>query len=305
MVKRLVHNVRRGKGEEGIPERRRQPTKKKLPYLFIEADEDHVPLQEKGKGGKGRKKRRRKSRILAKLVYVHEGREVSSSGRVELQNPHYFAGCYEDTEELFLEVLEYLEENSDLQSVEAIFLCGDGAPPQERPGGHPPIHLVLPCCHLGKRIREALSRDGSEEKLWKAIEEGSWENVEAFFSQEKRVRKNDGNSKTSTGTSLETREGIQNARNSQVAVSAEAHGSLSSKLDSPIVPWASGGREETADIFRALQFNGCSVRHDFLRTQRQHLPPFTLSPEPIKKEQERGKEVFREVYNTTPVMRKA
>jgi len=37
VVKRLVHNVRRGKGEEGIPERRRQPTKKKLPYLFIEA----------------------------------------------------------------------------------------------------------------------------------------------------------------------------------------------------------------------------------------------------------------------------
>jgi hypothetical protein len=47
------------------------------------------------------------------------------------------------------------------------------------------------------------------------------------------------------------------------------------------------------------------VRHDFLRTQRQKFPPFTLSPETIKREQERGKEVFREVYNTIPVMRKA
>jgi len=56
---------------------------------------------------------------------------------------------------------------------------------------------------------------------------------------------------------------------------------------------------------RALQFNGCSVRHDFLRTQRQKFPPFTLSPETIKKEKERGKEVFREIYNTIPVMRKA
>jgi hypothetical protein len=54
---------------------------------------------------------------------------------------------------------------------------------------------------------------------------------------------------------------------------------------------------------QALQFNGCSVRHDFLRTQREKFPPFTLSPETIKKEQERGKEVFREVYNTIPVMR--
>jgi hypothetical protein len=47
------------------------------------------------------------------------------------------------------------------------------------------------------------------------------------------------------------------------------------------------------------------VRHDFLRTQRQKFPPSTLSPETIKKEKERGKEVFREVYNTIPVMRKA
>jgi len=47
------------------------------------------------------------------------------------------------------------------------------------------------------------------------------------------------------------------------------------------------------------------VRHDFLRTQRAKLPPFTLSPETIKKEKERGKEVFREVYNNIPVMRKA
>ena len=47
------------------------------------------------------------------------------------------------------------------------------------------------------------------------------------------------------------------------------------------------------------------MRHDFLRTQRQKFPPFTLSPEPIKKEKERGKEVFREIYNNIPVMRKA
>jgi len=45
------------------------------------------------------------------------------------------------------------------------------------------------------------------------------------------------------------------------------------------------------------------VRHYFLRTQRQKLPPFTLSPETIRKEKERGKEVFREIHNTIPVMR--
>jgi len=38
VVKRLVHNLRKGKGEkEGIPKKRQQPAKTKLPYLFIEA----------------------------------------------------------------------------------------------------------------------------------------------------------------------------------------------------------------------------------------------------------------------------
>jgi hypothetical protein len=95
-VKRLVHHLRKGKGEkEGIPERRRQPTQKKLPSLVIEKDEDHVPLKEKRRGGKRRKK---KSRILAKLVYVHEGRETSGPGRTRLKNPHDFARRFEDTE---------------------------------------------------------------------------------------------------------------------------------------------------------------------------------------------------------------
>jgi len=47
------------------------------------------------------------------------------------------------------------------------------------------------------------------------------------------------------------------------------------------------------------------VRHDFLRTQRQNLPPFTLSPETLKGEKERRKEVFRGISNNLPVMRGA
>jgi hypothetical protein len=47
------------------------------------------------------------------------------------------------------------------------------------------------------------------------------------------------------------------------------------------------GRKRIADIFRALKFNGCPVRRDVLRTQRKKLPPFTLSPETVKREGER------------------
>jgi hypothetical protein len=39
VVKRLVHNLRKDeKKEEEIPEKKWKPAKKKLPYLFIEAD---------------------------------------------------------------------------------------------------------------------------------------------------------------------------------------------------------------------------------------------------------------------------
>jgi len=56
---------------------------------------------------------------------------------------------------------------------------------------------------------------------------------------------------------------------------------------------------------RALKFNGYSVRHYYLRTQKRKLPPFTLSPETIEKEKERGREVFREISNNIPVMQGA
>jgi len=99
VVKRLVHNLRKGKGEkEGIPERRRQPTQKKLLSLVIEKDEDHVPLKEQRGNHQTKRKKRKKSSILAKLVYVHEEREAQDSGRTRLKNPHDFARRFEDTE---------------------------------------------------------------------------------------------------------------------------------------------------------------------------------------------------------------
>jgi hypothetical protein len=84
------------KKAEEIPEKKWQPTQKKLPSLVIEKDEDHVPLKEKR--GKPGRKRRKKPSILAKLVYVHEGREAQDSGRAKLKNPHDFARRFEDTE---------------------------------------------------------------------------------------------------------------------------------------------------------------------------------------------------------------
>jgi len=98
VVKRLVHNLRKDEEKEGkISKKRQKPAKKKLPF-FIEKDEDHVPLKEQRGNHQTKRKKRKKSRILAKLVYVHEGKETSGPGRAKLKNPHDFARHFEDTE---------------------------------------------------------------------------------------------------------------------------------------------------------------------------------------------------------------
>lgn len=105
---------------------------KKVDYLYIDADEDHVPLQfitEKGdlKSEFGGAKH---NNVLAKLVYVYEGIEPESpSGkRFRLKNPHYFSGVYEGKENKILwnDVKEYIENTYDVANIKRIYLNADG-----------------------------------------------------------------------------------------------------------------------------------------------------------------------------------
>jgi hypothetical protein len=252
------------KKAEEIPEKKWQPTQKKLPSLVIEKDEDHVPLKEQRGNHQTKRKRRKKSSILAKLVYVHEGREAQDSGRAKLKNPHDFARRFEDTEvssrssSTWRRTPTFNRWKPSASAVMGLLLKkGLKIIPQD----------------ISSSLAATLGNASSGEKLWRALEEGSWENVEAFFSQV-----------------LPSKEGSQERRKLKdlcTYLSGNSQGNPEcQKLPgcsqcqspwkpllqaySPIVPWA---------IFKVLKFNGCSVRHDFLRTQRAKLPPFTLSPE--------------------------
>src|SRR5690625_1601925 len=87
---------------------------KEVKLLFIEADEDHVSLQ----NGKN---------IEPKLVYVHEGRKKVGKNRYKLINKRVFSGVYKSSEDLWLEVADYIDEAYDLDKIEKIYLSGDGA----------------------------------------------------------------------------------------------------------------------------------------------------------------------------------
>jgi hypothetical protein len=90
--------------------------KKKVRVLYVEADEDHVALQSGGI-------------CMPKLVYVHEGLELVEweDKRRKLHNAKYFGGLYENSEELWLEVAQYIDDVYDVESIEKIYIAGDGA----------------------------------------------------------------------------------------------------------------------------------------------------------------------------------
>lgn len=105
--------------------------KKRVKVLYINADEDHVSLQfNKKKGDLKRNEYGRKiNTIEPRLACVFEGieRESEYSKRNRLINKHYFSGVYKKSEDIWLEVLEYIDAVYDEEYLENIYIMGDGA----------------------------------------------------------------------------------------------------------------------------------------------------------------------------------
>jgi hypothetical protein len=65
---------------------------------------------------------------MEKLVYVHEGIdfEKSNKKRKVLKNVRYFGGVYNNSENLWLEVSEYIYKQYDVDFLETVYISGDG-----------------------------------------------------------------------------------------------------------------------------------------------------------------------------------
>ena len=104
----VMHKVRKEELKVEIKEE-----KKQIKRLYIEADEDHV-----SKRGKGI--------WMPKLVYVHEG-NYHKGNRNILKDVHYIGSLGQNSEELWLEVAEYIHKKYDVKSIEKVYISGDGA----------------------------------------------------------------------------------------------------------------------------------------------------------------------------------
>jgi hypothetical protein len=102
------------------PPRLKSSEKRDVRILYIEADEDHVAHQAKRKGGT--------RCLMPKLIYVHEGIDLerSTAKRSVLKNVRYFG---EDckSEDLWLQVAQYISEQYDEDKIETVYISGDGA----------------------------------------------------------------------------------------------------------------------------------------------------------------------------------
>lgn len=91
--------------------------KREVEYLYIEADEDHVSLQEGGTAS-------------PKLIYIHEGyeEEEGKNNRHGLKNVFYISGTYKGSKAIWDEAYQYIDKTYDIEKIKKIYISGDGAP---------------------------------------------------------------------------------------------------------------------------------------------------------------------------------
>ena len=100
--------------------------KKSCPYLYIEADEDHIAEQH------GRWKKDNNG-FICRLAYVYELKQdvPRVSNRKELVGKSYFSGLYEGTggvKSFWENVESYIEAHYNTDTLKRVFISGDGAP---------------------------------------------------------------------------------------------------------------------------------------------------------------------------------
>ncbi len=152
----VMNKIRKTKGLELIPKGKGR----KVRYLYVAADEDHVPLQ----SGKN---------VIVPLITVHEGIENVSKNRNRCVNAKHFSEYGKPPKVLWEEVGAWLAEEYDIDSIEQTYLHGDGAG-WIRTGLEflPRSSFVLDKYHIEKSIKTATggSMRGYTFKIRRAIQ---------------------------------------------------------------------------------------------------------------------------------------
>ena len=213
--------------------------------------------------------------IETKLVYVHEGRKKVSKNRYKLLNVRYFSGVYANSDELWVEVLDYIDKAYDMDAIEKIYLSGDGAPWIKNGLGWIKGSIyVMDRYHLSKYVTQATAHMGyTTPIMWGYINAKDKDRVKELF---KAI--------VSTTEPETKRRSVDEARRyilgnwdgimrqydvDYTGCSAEGHVShiLSSRLSSRPLGWSKTGVDQMSRL-RVFIANGGNVYDMFMQKKK-------------------------------------
>lgn len=257
-----VMNAIRRLGPLPLYEAKESEERRKVKYLFIEADEDHVAMRGNRAGE-------------PKLVYVHEGLRWVSKDRWELTNPVYFSGMFRRSDELWTAVEEYIDMTYDRENISKIYLSGDrGSWIREGAGWIKDSIYVVDKYHLLKAVRKAGAHiENGCDAIWKAIKRQDLGYLDTVLETIKDHPDSEGKKLAEVfryiRASFETT--IHYHDEGYRGCSAEGHVShiLSDRLSSRPRVWCEIGIDEMARL-RVTAKNGEEIYPMMLRMKKEH-----------------------------------
>ena len=221
--------------------------KRQVKNIYIIADEDHVALQTGGIA-------------MPRMIIVYD--DLNKVGkRIELQNKKHFGGIYKARiDDLWEEVLNYIENEYNLEKVSNIFIMGDGASwIKTGLDWIPGAKYVADEFHILKALKEACSKESTElfNDLVNCIRQNDFERFKDIA--EFAIKNNDKNieekRREKINYILNNEQGIRNFndhREDLHGCSAEGHVShlLSARMSTLPMGW----KEDNVDNMSKLRF---------------------------------------------------
>lgn len=272
-----------------IPE---PPVKRRVKVLYVNADEDHIALQDG-------------SKTVVPLISIHEG--IKRQGqRGQCINPHYISSHGKPIEDLWLEVAKWIYDSYEVDYIERIYIHGDGASwIKEGLNWLPKAKKVLDRYHLNKAILEATSRQPEKRfKLYSALYNGDQQATKQLIQQLRQDAKDHSEKKRILGFNRYIKDnwpGIAIHSQEECGGSCtEGHVShvLSKRLSSRPMGWSREGLRVMAEL-RAYKSSGGEIKPNHLKGTDS---VYKLGKRVIKKVSQNFREVSREQFNNVTIL---
>ena len=237
------------------------PPKREVKVLHVDADEDHVALQDG-------------SNTIVPIITIYEGTKKLFKGRSQCEKPHHICSYGKTPEDLWIEAADWIYEAYETDKLETIYIHGDGASwikkglevlPKSKP--------VLDKYHLNKAIMNSTgSQPERRKELRQVLRNADKEGFKAIIKkmlQEAQSENEQKRIKEFRQYIINNWKGIEIYKTDECGgSSAEAHVShvLSARLSSRPMGWSREGLRCMAEL-RAFKANGGVVGVEHIKTK--------------------------------------